>query len=109
MVAVVIVMIGCRRMDNAQAMAHDSFFADIHYRFRQSLMEVQHHRWIKWCRVLKVCQADEQLEIWILFDLLKEFFIREPHAYQSAWCMGLPLSGRIRSWGVTARGEHRPC
>jgi hypothetical protein len=40
MVAVVIVMIGCRKTDNAQPMAHDSFVAVIHRRFRQSLTEV---------------------------------------------------------------------
>jgi hypothetical protein len=29
---------------------------------------------------LKGLQADQELEIWILFDLLNQFLIREPHA-----------------------------
>ena len=28
---------------------------------------------------MKSLQADEELEVWILFDLFNEFFIREPH------------------------------
>ena len=42
------------------------------------LTEVHHHRRIKWCRVLEGFDANQELQIWILLDLLNQVFIREP-------------------------------
>jgi len=36
-----------------------------------------HHRWIKRGRVLEHLQADEELEIGVIFDLLHQFFVGE--------------------------------
>ena len=53
---------------------------------------------------MKGCQADEELEIWILFDLLEKFFIREPQAClddQSPSAMRNSLAGApnpLQNW-----------
>ncbi len=80
MAAVVIVISRCRSTDHFQAMTYNSFIAVIHHRFRQPLPEIHHHRWVKWSRLLKAFQANEELEVRVFFDLLNEFFIRDPQA-----------------------------
>lgn len=72
--------------------------------------QIDHHRWIKWGRILECLQADEELEIGILLDLLHQFFVGEAQARlddQSAKCHSIRL-GRCSKALAELRRSHLP-
>ena len=72
---VIIRLLGCLRLNNGKAMSNNTLIAVIDHGLWQTLAEIHHHRWIKWRRILKGLQANEELEVGILLDLLNQLFI----------------------------------
>ena len=77
-VLIIIRFLGHLRLNDCKAMLSYTRFAVIDHSLWQPLAERHYHRQLRQHRILKGIQANGELEVGILLDLLNQIFIGQP-------------------------------